>query len=150
MDADTILDATEWRRAAYRMEPTVLRALIPSGVPGTYVLLRDNEPVYVGRSDTCVLRRLCTHEHALDATHVTWEPSSTPERAFYLEAALFHTLMPKGRLINQLHPAKPAGYDKNCPFCGTGVDRALSFALRQRSAICAVVVDHIGGCCENL
>lgn len=150
MDTDIVIDAVEWRRAAYRMEPTVLRAFIPPSVPGTYVLLHEREPVYVGRSDTCVLHRLCAHEHAREATHVTWEPCRTPERAFRLESALFHALAPPGRLINQLHPAKPAGYDKDCPFCGTGVDRALSFALRQRSAIRAVAVDRSGGCCENL
>jgi hypothetical protein len=146
----TTLKLVEWRRAAYRMDPAVLRACIPVDVPGTYVLLRGTDPVYVGRSDTCTLRRLCTHEHAMSATHVTWEPSISRERAFWLEAAMFHTLYPTAQLLNQRHPAKPAGYDKNCPFCGAGVDRALSIALGKRSAISAVVADQDGSCCENL
>jgi hypothetical protein len=127
--AATVLRLVQWRRASYRMEPAVLRAFIPAQVPGTYLLMRGAEPVYVGRSDTCILRRLCTHEHATDATHVVWEPSSSPERAFRLEAAMFHTLGPTARLLNRRHPAKPAGYTQHCPFCGIGEDRALDFAL---------------------
>lgn len=150
INAATTLRLAEWRRAAYRMDPAVLRACIPLYVPGTYVLLRGTEPIYVGRSDTCTLRRLCRHEHATDATHVTWEPSVSPEHAFRLEAAAFHTLCASAQLLNQRHPAKPAGYDKDCPFCGAGVDRALSIALSKRSAVSAVAADQEGNCYENL
>jgi hypothetical protein len=31
-----------------------IRALVPSGHPGAYLLLRDNTPIYVGRSDYCL------------------------------------------------------------------------------------------------
>jgi hypothetical protein len=150
IDAATTLTLVEWRRVAYRMDPAVLRACIPAGVPGTYVLLHGANPIYVGRSDTCTLRRLCTHEHATNATHVTWEPSTSPQRAFWLEAAAFHTLCSSAQLLNQRHPAKPTGYSKDCPFCGAGVDRALGIALSKRSAISAVAVDREGSCCENL
>lgn len=142
IEAGTLLILAEWRRAAYQMVPAVLQAYIPTRVPGTYVLLRGAEPIYVGRSDTCTLRCLCTHEHASKATHVTWEPSTSRQHAFWHEAAGFHALSPSAQLLSRYHPAKPAGYAKDCPFCGAGVDRALRTALNKRSAISAVAADQ--------
>jgi len=142
IDAATTLTFAEWRRAAYQMDSVVLLACIPASIPGTYVLLRGADPICVGRSDRCTLRRLCTHEHAANATHVTWKPSTSPQKAFWLEAAAFYTLCSSAQLLNQRHPAKPTRYDKDCPFCGAGVARALGIALSKRSAISAVAVDR--------
>lgn len=139
------------RRVAYAVRPDLLRAVIPPGHAGTYVLLQRNAVMYVGRSDTCVLTRLCRHELLLDATHVTWEPSSNPERAYRLEAAWFHQFRGP-HLLNQIHPARPSGYKFNCPFCGAGDTAALVRALprlHRCSTAESVVVDPTGGCRKN-
>lgn len=139
------------RRVAYAVRTDLLRAVIPPGHAGTYVLLKHDAAMYVGRSDTCVLTRLCQHELLPKVTHVTWEPSSTPERAYRLEAAWFHQFRGPN-LLNQVHPARPTGYKLNCPFCATGDTVALARAL-PRLQRCGtdepVVVDPKGGFCKN-
>lgn len=139
------------RRIAYAMRPDLLRAVIPPGHAGTYLLLQHNAAMYVGRSDTCVLTRLCRHELLSKATHVTWEPSNSPERAYRLEAAWFHQFRGP-HLLNQLHPARPTGYELSCPFCGAGDTVALARALprlQRCSTDESVVVDPKGGCRKN-
>jgi hypothetical protein len=117
------------RRVGFRARPAVLRATIPAGIPGTYMLLHDQKTFYVGRSDTSILDRLCGHELLPQASHVVWEPCSGPEQAYHLEAAWFHALTLAGSLTNKVHPAKPGGYTKNCPYCEIGDSGALYRAL---------------------
>lgn len=126
------------RRTGYLTEPKLLRAVLPSRVIGTYLLLKSSKPIYVGRSDSCLLTRLCNHELLDQATHVVWEPCESAKKAFCLEASWYHCYAKHGMLLNQIHPAKPAGYEKNCPFCGKRDREALKFALpRLYEAIAA-------------
>lgn len=54
------------QRRLYRLSPWLIRALIPVGYIGTYKLFRlgETEPIYVGRSDTCLRNRLLRHAQA--------------------------------------------------------------------------------------
>lgn len=101
-------------RLAFRFTPTTVRALVPAGVPGTYLLLKGHVPVYVGRSDTCLRTRLTTHNHLDLATHVLWESAKDAWQAFDLEAWWWHSRRP---IMNIIHPATPAGATRPCPFC---------------------------------
>lgn len=104
-------------RMGFRLRRDVLRATIPSGTPGTYCLVADDEPIYVGRSDNCVLTRLLGHPLADEATHFIWEPSRGPWDAFRLESFWWHRMEHFGSLRNAIHPARPAGTTRRCPFC---------------------------------
>jgi hypothetical protein len=105
------------QRLGYIAASAWLRTVIPPGAVGVYMLLRDQKPFYVGRSDACILNRLCNHERLLEANHVVWEPCASIERAFYLESAWFHILSAEGSIENIIHPARPAGHLVVCPFC---------------------------------
>lgn len=111
------LVAVPQHRLALPAEPGWIRALIPSGHVGAYLLLRDNMPIYVGRSDRCLRRRLCGHEKIAEASHIVWEPCRDPLRAFYLEALWYDQLSHLPSLRNQIHPARPEGNGTPCPFC---------------------------------
>lgn len=115
------------RRFAFRLTSAVVRSMLVDGSIGTYVLLRYNVPVYVGRSDHCLRQRLTKHNHAKIATHVTWEITETVVQAFHLEAYLYHHY--RGQLINKIHPAAPVGSQQQCPFCEKCTRRALARAL---------------------
>src|SRR5689334_5372563 len=89
-------------RLAFRLLPITLRALLPPGRIGAYVLLAGHVPVYVGRSDTCLRQRLSTHNHLSRASHVLWETTTTARDAFHLEAFWWH--QHRATLINEVHP----------------------------------------------
>lgn len=109
-------------RLAFRLTPPTVRALVPSGTPGTYLLLRGDVPLYVGRSDTCLQSRLVNHNHLSAATHVLWEPAREAWTAFCLEAWWWHRH--KNTLINKIHPARPIGRGP-CPFCDDQINPGL-------------------------
>jgi hypothetical protein len=121
----------ETARLAFPFVPGVLRALIPDGVVGTYLLLREGAPVYVGRSDTCLRRRLASHNHIGRATHVSWEVCRSATNAYVTEAHWFHRLaeVPGHHPLNSVHPALPAGSAMACPFCPPKEREALARAI---------------------
>lgn len=123
-------------RLAFRFTPAAIRLCIPCQVVGSYLLLDDRHPVYIGRSDTCLRRRLESHPLLGAATHVVWEAASTPDKAFLSEAFWFHELRRHHLVINLVHPARPAGSDRNCPYCRAdeAERRALQRAFPGRSA----------------
>ncbi|GAB2646731.1 hypothetical protein GCM10009743_22980 [Kribbella swartbergensis] len=45
----------------YRLSPWLIRVIIPPATLGAYVLWDDSAPIYVGRSDTDLRRRLISH-----------------------------------------------------------------------------------------
>lgn len=104
-------------RLALPADPLWIRALMPVGHPGAYLLLRDNTPIYVGRSDCCLRRRLCDHEKLAEATHLVWGSCRDPLHAFYLEACWYDQLSHLPSLRNLIHPARPDRNDAPCPFC---------------------------------
>lgn len=135
----------EPRQIAFLAVPSVIRTFVPAGKPGVYMLLRGEIPFYVGRSDRCTQTRLASHPLLAMATHVTWEPCTTALHAFHLESAWFHALKSLNQLTNQIHPARPVGENKNCPFCSTGDCLAWEHAMRPRremSAVSTVASDH--------
>ena len=122
-------------RFAFRFIPAVVRALIPPGVIGCYVLTVGDCPVYVGRSDVCLQQRLAQHGLLGFATHFLWQPCRSPVSAFHLESASYHHLQQTTglELLNAIHPDSPSGADSHCPFCVTADCDALAFAFeRQR------------------
>jgi len=123
-------------RFAFRFTPAVVKAFVPRGVVGCYVLMVCDRPIYVGRSDNCLQRRLSAHGLLGLATHFLWEPCRSNVAAFYLESAWYHHLRnTEGEnLLNAFHPRSPLGTKRVCPFCTPGDGDALAFALkRQRS-----------------
>jgi len=124
------LEPVELRRMGYLFLPEVVRAIVPQGCVGVYLLLgRGCHPVYVGRSDTCVRHRLANHEHLGNAAYFTWEPRLTPGDAFYMEAWWFHRLADYPTALNRRHPGPPAGSATPCPFCRQADLPALRLAL---------------------
>jgi len=116
MEAVTIIPE-EMKRTGFRFTRDVIRATIPSGVVGTYCLIADAEPIYIGRSDHCVLTRLAGHPLTGQATHFVWEPSRCTWQAFCLESFWWHRIEQYPSLRNAIHPARPAGVTRPCPFC---------------------------------
>ena len=124
------------RRMAFRLVPSVVRALVPDQLIGAYVLTIGPRPVYVGRSDRCLRTRLVGHPLLETATHFFVIPCSCEEDAYRWESAMFHWLQNKGVSLNQIHPARPESLVGSCPFCGHGDAVGLAVALSgSRSAV---------------
>ena len=111
---------------AYLLKTEILRELLPSGKIGVYILgnyrMGKFIPIYVGRSDSCLLRRLMTHNHREKATHVVWRFTTNLRQAFYQECCLYHTYEDEG-FLNHVHPASPKNSGLICPICSyTDID----------------------------
>lgn len=130
MPASAELLFDEPRQLAFLASPSVVRAMVPAGHPGVYMLLRIDVPFYVGRSDNCVQTRLVGHPLLPLATHVAWEPCTNALHAYRLESAWFHTLRLTAELTNKIHPARPAGEHNSCPFCSTGDCQAWAHLMQ--------------------
>lgn len=104
-------------RLAIPVSPSWLRAMIAPGSKGAYLLVKDRQPIYVGRSDNCVLARLLGHEKLPHVSHVLWEPCESEVKAYHIESFWFDSLCESGSMLNKLHPAKPEGHKGDCPFC---------------------------------
>jgi len=135
MEAKLDLTWTGPRRHAFLFRPNVVRALLPPGHPGVYLLLDRDAPVYIGRSDVCVRERLANHEQVYRATHFTWHPSPNLPFGFYLESAEFHRLQGSPGLLNQVHPAHPEGLPLKCPFCEERDVKALSLVFGKEKEL---------------
>ncbi len=99
----------------YRLAPWVVRALIPTRVIGTYVLYIQGKANYIGRSDTCIRRRLLHHCGTARGEYFTYDVHASPEQAFAGECSLFHAL--RRQLTNIRHPDRPDFTQTVCPFC---------------------------------
>jgi hypothetical protein len=115
-----------------------IRGLLPPGTLGAYVLLAGSQPLYVGRSDTCLASRLRAHELGDVATHVAWKICLSTGSAFHAESHWYHCLGRHWQLMNRVHPARPWGWRGPCPFCGT----ELEHAHQAIAALNAVGFDH--------
>ena len=125
------------KQMLFRFVPNVVKAFVPATTLGVYALAVGDRPVYVGRSDTCVQRRLSTHELRGVATHFAVRSCATPTEAFWWESAWYHTLRGRGPLLNRYHPQSPAGLHLRCPFCDDNDCSALAIALRPRPKLTA-------------
>ncbi|MFJ2805389.1 GIY-YIG nuclease family protein [Kitasatospora sp. NPDC087271] len=113
------------RPRSFRLAPWVVRALIPNGYIGAYVLYRHGAPHYIGRSDTCVRRRLLQHCASVRGEYFTYDVHTSADQAFTAECSLYHVLRP--HLTNVLHPDRPNYSQAKCPFCP-----ATLLAVRQQ------------------
>ncbi|OUL19230.1 hypothetical protein BV372_33585 [Nostoc sp. T09] len=125
------LQSVPFERFAFRFTPEVVRILIPNDLVGVYLLFDQGEAVYVGRSDNCLRTRLANHPFVGQASYFTYEICHSRLRAFYLEAYWFHRLQEFApqRLLNSIHPAKPANCSQTCPFCNSKNSKALKVAF---------------------
>lgn len=99
----------------YLLRPWLIRALIPHGVLGTYVLWSPTAPVYVGRSDTSLRRRLLEHARVWPDIFFTYDVAHSPEDAYAMECSLFHAL--GDGTTNVDHPRRFTFADTGCDFC---------------------------------
>jgi len=111
-----------------RLSRWVVRALIPAGLIGTYILHRGGSPIYVGRSDTDLQRRLLEHSARARGDYFTYDVHYSPEQAFEVECSLFHALRPT--ITNVLHPDRPDHLTPLCPFCPDTLIDVLGNRLR--------------------
>lgn len=121
--------------AAVRFTRSVVHHRIQPRTVGAYLLLGHVQgairPLYVGRSDTCLHRRLYHHPLQGIATHFIVTPTRNPDQAYATEAHWYHRHLRAGHpLLNRIHPACPAGTALRCPFCReSALERALIRAL---------------------
>ncbi|BBB00186.1 hypothetical protein RVR_7138 [Actinacidiphila reveromycinica] len=120
---------------AVRFTRSVVHTRVEPKSIGAYLLLGHVRgairPLYVGRSDTCLHRRLYHHPLQGIATHFIVTPTRNPDQAYATEARWYHRHLCAGHpLLNRIHPASPAGTARRCPFCQEpGLGRALTRAL---------------------
>lgn len=122
------------QRRLYRLSPWLIRVLIPIDYIGTYNLYRlgKTEPVYIGRSDTCLRNRLLSHAQAKRADYFDYDIQWTREKCFIAECSAYHALL--GKTENLIHPAPPKGLQIKCPFCRSTFDqiRKNRFVMPKR------------------
>lgn len=117
------------RSIAVPFEPAWVRAMLAPRLKGAYVLIRDGHPCYVGRSDSCLLRRLVAHEHRRRSSHVIWTLRQDAIHAYLAECHWYHRLGASGGLINERHPASPRP-GVSCPFCDADLVEARAAVAR--------------------
>lgn len=108
---------------AWLYVPSVVRMLVPSGMPGVYLLGRvtatDNSfvPRYIGRSDFNLRQRLANHEKLPLTTHFCFHPCESIEESFTRECFYWHALCDEPWLLNSIHPDSPSQTGLQCPYC---------------------------------
>lgn len=115
------------RHRLYRLRPWLVRALIPPEQVGSYILYRAAVPVYVGRSDSDLRRRLLQHTGAGTAEYFSYDIHPSPWQAFQAECSLYHATI--GQLTNRVHPRAPTSVATVCPFCGNELHQLLDSRL---------------------
>ncbi len=133
MAAEATMVAEAFGPFAIPATPQWIRAMVPEGVVGAYLLLKGERPFYVGRSDNCLANRLCGHELLDEASHVVWEVCRDPVRAFHCEAFWYDRSRGTPSLRNRVHPARPAGFDGECPFCSISAESIRAAIKRGRT-----------------
>jgi hypothetical protein len=105
-------------RFAFALAPSRVKALLPAGLPGAYLLLdRTGHPIYVGRSDLCLRSRLLRHPLRGTASHFAAAAADGARGAFMLESYWWHRYRQQGELLNLIHPAHTGNADDFCQFC---------------------------------
>ena len=115
----------------YRLSPWIVRALIPPTVIGVYVLWSPTAPVYVGRSDTSLRRRLLEHSRSWPDIFFTYDVAFSPEDAYRMECCLFHAL--GDHTTNIDHPQRVSIDQTGCDSACSRVTRAISSRVRARN-----------------
>jgi len=111
------------QRRLYCLSPWLVRSLIPVDYIGTYSLYRvtGKEPIYVGRSDTCLRNRLLRHAYTKKGDYFDYDIQWTLEKCFIAECSAYHAWF--CQIDNLIHPAPPKGLDIKCPFCRSTFDQ---------------------------
>lgn len=130
-----IIDLQAFSCFAVPADPAWIRSMIPDGVLAAYLLLKDCRPFYVGRSGSCLASRLVRHELLGQASHLLWEVCRDPLRAFHCEAFLYDSSRGLPGFLNRVHPARPAGYQGDRPFCSISVVDVCQLLGRWRAPI---------------
>ncbi|MGP3967391.1 GIY-YIG nuclease family protein [Streptomyces sp. 6N223] len=113
-----------------RLRAWLVRALIPPRRIGTYVLYTPTgQPLYVGRSDTDIRRRLLRHCSDRHGDYFTYDVHPSAVGAYDVECALFHLLSPQ--VSNRIHPSHPEFHATSCAFCLSSQRAARQDRLRQ-------------------
>lgn len=107
----------------FKLEPWLVRALVPPRKAGAYLLYIGGQPIYTGRSDEDLRNRLQAHAFAQRADYFGFGLYPDAARAYDMECALFHALCPlSGNLI---HPASPKTSGRSCVICEGKILSAL-------------------------
>ncbi|WP_152418331.1 hypothetical protein [Halorubrum aidingense] len=80
-----------------------------------YVLNGRFHTTYVGRSDTCLQRRLLVHVRESWQEAFVARPAENKAEAYRMECLFYHLEQPD--LGNKIHPGKPDGVSAECPYC---------------------------------
>lgn len=115
------------RHRIYRLQPWLVRALIPPDQLGSYILYRAGAPIYVGRSDTDLRRRLLQHAAAGTSEYFRYDVHPSASHAFRAECSLYHAL--DAPLTNRIHPDAPDYLDVDCAFCTISLHDVLDNRL---------------------
>lgn len=104
--------------------PQIVCALLDENRPGAYVLgsEQDFKIGYVGRSDTCVRRRLAFHNHLYKFDYFIYRYAKNAEEAYMFECEAYHALERRSGMLNKYHPAAPRGTSLFCPYCSFAED----------------------------
>lgn len=131
------MNAADWQRL-YRLTPQRVRDVVAPGLIGNYTLFSEQPcvaPTYIGRSDTCLRRRLVGHARRGNASFFTFSVQLTPVQAFVVECAAYHAR--DVTVTNRSHPASPNFSRQVCPFCWHSFEQGRS----RRSRSGATVLD---------
>ena len=74
---------------------------------------------YIGRSDTCLRRRLKEHSGKAKYEAFVFRESEQIKEAFDIECREWHMLNSLGQLDNQIHPDSPSKLPYKCAYCKT-------------------------------
>jgi hypothetical protein len=103
-----------------------VRTLAAPGRPGVYLLgtyekrNRMFSINYVGRSDTCVRKRLLRHQKIRTNEYVKLMFCRDSREAYFMEAYVWHMLQYEHWSLNKIHPAAPSTSNLVCPYCAFG------------------------------
>jgi hypothetical protein len=103
----------------YRLEPWLIRALIPKTCRGTYVLWSPAGPVYVGR-DPDLRSRLLEHAGRWPAIFFTYDVTIALDDDEAIEQLRLEQLADHLAITGR--PFTPSTHEPGCPFCADGVD----------------------------
>jgi hypothetical protein len=96
-----------------------VREVVSKGQSGFYrlgyILDERFQTTYVGRSDTCLRRRLLDHVRERWQERFIVRPTLSRKEAYRLECLFYH--LERAELGNKIHPGKPAGIETECPYC---------------------------------
>lgn len=115
------------RHRLYRLWPWLVRALIPPGQVGSYILYRAALPMYVGRSDSDLRGRLLQHAYAGIGEYFRYDVHRSASHAFRAECSLYHAA--DTPLTNCIHPDAPDYLDVDCTFCSISLHDVLDNRL---------------------